>query len=94
MVKVSSLIGKKVITTDAFTVGEVSGVEMDINQWKITHLDVGLAKEATSELGFKKPFMGHITILVPVELIRGLGDVVTLKRTREELKGLPEWKPS
>jgi sporulation protein YlmC with PRC-barrel domain len=92
MVKVSSLIGKKVITTDAFTVGEVSGVEMDINQWKITHLDVGLAKEATSELGFKKPFMGHIVICVPINLVQGLADVVTLKTTRVELKGIPECK--
>jgi len=37
MVKVSTVKGKKVITTDAFTVGEVSGAEMDPDLWKITH---------------------------------------------------------
>jgi len=94
MVKVSTLIGKKVITTDAFTVGEVSGVEMDTNRWKITHIDVGLTKEATNELGFKKPFMGQITIWVPVKIIKGFGDVITLKKTREELRGIPEYKLS
>jgi len=94
MIKAGALIGKKVITTDSFRVGEVSGVEMDPDRWKITHIDVSLTNEATNELGFKKPFMGHIIILVPVKLIKGFGDVVTLKATREELIGLPEWKPS
>jgi sporulation protein YlmC with PRC-barrel domain len=94
MVKVNSLNGKKVITTDAFNVGEVSGAEVDPDRWKITHIDVSLTKEATNELGFKKPFMGHITICVPVNLIKGFSDVVTLKKTRKELKGIPECKLS
>jgi len=34
MVKVSEINGKKVITTDTFTVGKVSGAEMD-DQWKM-----------------------------------------------------------
>jgi sporulation protein YlmC with PRC-barrel domain len=93
MIKVSTLTGKKVITIDAFNVGEVSGVNVDPKQWKITHIDVSLTKEATQELGFKKPFMGHITIFVPVKLIKGFGDVISLNKTREELRGIPEVEP-
>ena len=92
MVKVSNLNGKKVITTDAFEFGEVSGVEMDPGRWKITHMHVSLTKEATNELGFKKPLLGHITICLPVNLIKGLGDVITLRKKREELTGIPECK--
>ena len=91
MVKVSEINGKKVITTDAFNVGKVSGAEMD-DQWKITHIYVDLTKDATNELGFKKPVLGHITICLPVKLIQGLGDVITLGKTREGLKGIPECK--
>ena len=91
MVKVSETNGRKVITTDAFNVGKVSGAEMD-DQWKITHVYVDLTKDATNELGFKKPVLGHITICLPVKLIQGLGDVITLSKTREELKGIPECK--
>ncbi len=91
MVKVSEINGKKVITTDAFNVGKVSGTEMD-DQWKITHVYVDLTKDATNELGFKKPVLGHITICLPVKLIQGLGDVITLSKTREGLKGIPECK--
>ena len=93
MVKVSEINGKKVITTDAFNVGKVSGAEMD-DQWKITHVYVDLTKDATNELGFKKPVLGHITICLPVKLIQGLGDVITLSKTREGLKGIPECKGS
>lgn len=91
MVKVSEINGNKVITTDGFNVGKVSGAEMD-DQWKITHVYVNLTKDATNGLGFKKPVLGHITICLPVKLIQGLGDVVTLTKTREELKGIPECK--
>jgi len=91
MVKVSEINGNKVITTDAFNVGKVSGAEMN-DQWKITHVYVDLTKDATNELGFKKPVLGHITICLPVKLIQGLGDVITLTKTREELKGIPECK--
>ena len=93
MVDVSELNGKKVITIDAFNVGEASGAEMD-NQWKITHLYVNLSKEATNELGFKKPVLGHITVCLPVNLIQAFGDVITLSKRREELQGIPECKGS
>ena len=93
MGKVSEINGKKVITTDAFEVGKASGAEMD-DQWTITHVYVALTKEATNELGFKKPVLGHITICLPVRQIQGLGDVITLSTTREGLKGIPECKGS
>ncbi len=93
MAKVSEINGKEVITTDAFNVGKVSGAEMD-DQWKITHIHIDLSKEATNELGFKKPMLGHITICLPVIQIQGLGDVITLSVTREGLKGIPECEGS
>jgi sporulation protein YlmC with PRC-barrel domain len=91
MARVSELNGKKVITNDAFEVGKVDGAEMD-DRWSITHLYISLNKEATAELGFKKPVLGHVTICLPVSLVKGVGDVVTLTKERVALKGLPECK--
>jgi len=93
MARVSEINGKKVITTDAFNVGKVSGAELD-DHWKITHVHVDLSKEATNELGFKKPVLGHITICLPVSLIQGLGDVITLSKSRDGLQGIPECRGS
>ena len=92
MPKVSDLNGKKVITSDAFTIGAVSGAEVDTTQWTITHLHISLNKEATVELGYKKPVFGHITICIPIALIKAFGDVATLNKTREELTVIPECK--
>ncbi|MGD8566097.1 MAG: hypothetical protein PVF96_07090 [Candidatus Bathyarchaeota archaeon] len=91
MVKVNEINGKKVITTDAFNIGKISGAEMN-DQWKITHVYIDLTKEATNQLGFRKPVLGHITICLPVNLIQGIGDVITLSKTREGLEGMPECK--
>lgn len=92
MVDVSKLNGKKVITTDAFTLGEVAGAEVDTKNWQITHIHVDLTNDATKELGFKKPFLGHLTVCLPVTLIKAFGDVVTLDKPIQQLKDLPECK--
>ena len=60
--KVSKLNGMSVITSDAYTLGEVGGAHADISTWTITHLDVELTKEVGEELGFKKPLLGSVTV--------------------------------
>ena len=90
--KVSKLNGMKVITADAYTLGEVEGAHMDKEKWGITHLDVGLTKDATRELGFKKPMLGSLTVCLPVTVVKGLGDVLTLNQSLLELKNLKECK--
>ena len=92
--KVSKLNGMKVITANAYTLGEVEGAHADTDKWKITHLDVSLTKEATEELGFKKPFLGSIKVCLPVAIIKEFGDVITLKNSLQELRNLKECKGS
>jgi hypothetical protein len=50
--------GMKVITADAYRLGEVDGAHADTGTWQITSLIVELTKEATKELNFKKPMFG------------------------------------
>jgi sporulation protein YlmC with PRC-barrel domain len=90
--KVSKLNGMKVITDNAYTLGEVEGAHVDTDKWKITHLDVGLTKEATKELGFKKPLLGSLTVCLPITIVKGFGDVITLKKSLQEMKSLKECK--
>ena len=90
--KVSKLNGMKVITANAYTLGQVEGAHVDTDKWKLTHLDVELTKEATKELGFKKPLLGSLTVCLPVTLVKGFGDVITLKKSLQEMKNLEECK--
>ena len=85
MVAVDKLKEMKVIGGKAYALGEVSGVEVDIEEWKVTHLRVKLTDEAATELGFKKRFRSSI-VCMPVNLVTAVGDVVTIDKSIQELK--------
>jgi sporulation protein YlmC with PRC-barrel domain len=92
MIDAAKLDGVKVITADSYTLGEVEGIVVDTQSWKVTHQSVKLTDDSTRELGFKKPLLGSVKICMPVENIGGYGDVVTLNKSLQELKKLPECK--
>jgi sporulation protein YlmC with PRC-barrel domain len=92
--KANRINGTKVITANAYVLGEVEGAEVDTDKWKVTHIDVNLTKEATEELGYKKPFLGSLKVCLPVTIIKEFGDVITLKTSLQELKNLKECKSS
>jgi sporulation protein YlmC with PRC-barrel domain len=79
-----------VITDDAVTLGEVDGAQVNTVTWQLTYLDVALTKEATMELGFKKPVLGSLTICLPVSAIKNIGDVITLNFSLKTFKNLKE----
>jgi sporulation protein YlmC with PRC-barrel domain len=85
--------GMKVITADAFRLGEVDGAHADTGTWQITNLIVELTKEATKELNFKKPMFGSLTVCLPITAVKEIGDVITLNKSLIEFKDLKEVKP-
>ena len=89
--EIGKMKGKQVITTDAFYVGEISEAKID-EDWRITHILVKLTKEATKGIGFKKPLLGHVTICLPINYVKGVKDVITLNLSRAELEKIPECK--
>ena len=84
--------GMKVITADAFTLGEIDGTHADITSWQITNLDVELTKDATKELNFKKPMFGSLKVCLPITAVKEVGDVITLNKSLLEFKDLKECK--
>ena len=90
--KVSNMNGMKVITADAFRLGEVDGAHADTGSWQITSLDVELTKEATRELGFQKPMFGSLKVCLPIAAVKQIGDVITLNKSLLEFKNLKECK--
>lgn len=88
--KFSKIDGMPVLSLDAHEVGEISGAEIDIKKWNVTHLHIELSDEAVKELGYKKPIFGHITICLPIGFVKAIGDVVSLNRTVKGLERIPE----
>jgi sporulation protein YlmC with PRC-barrel domain len=88
--KVSKFNGKSVITSDAYSLGKVYDIHCEIENWKITHLAVDLTKEAHSELGYRKPLIGSITVCLPIRYVTNVADVITLNKTLQELKDIEQ----
>jgi sporulation protein YlmC with PRC-barrel domain len=81
---------KKVLTKDAFSIGEVQGGEVDPKTWQLTHFHISLYDKTLKEFGLNKPFMGQVLICLPVEYVQEVDDAVTLKLSFEELKNTKE----
>jgi sporulation protein YlmC with PRC-barrel domain len=84
----SELNGKKVVEAGAKIVGTIFDVEIDPISWKVTNLRLELSDEAIEILGYKKPFMGRVDILLSIEAVAAVADVVSLNRPITELKKL------
>ena len=60
--RASELIEKEVYV-EGFKVGKVKDVEVDAEEWKVTHLEIELTKEAAKELlGAKSSFRNVLAI--------------------------------
>jgi sporulation protein YlmC with PRC-barrel domain len=84
------LKGKKVIGAKGYVVGEVEGLDLDPSNWQIRGLQVGLTDDAATELGFKRPFLSKLVIIIPSKIVSLVGNLVTLDESIENLEALTE----
>ena len=90
-VNVNILLGKNVVAEDARLVGAVTGVEVELMpKWAITHLHVSLTEDTTRELGYKKPFLGSVDVVLPISIVKAVGDVISLDKKIDDLRDLVE----
>jgi sporulation protein YlmC with PRC-barrel domain len=90
-VNVNILLGKSVVADDARLVGAVTGVEVELMpKWEVTHLHVSLTEETTRELGYKKPFLGSVDVILPISIVKAVGDVISLDKKIDDLRDLVE----
>jgi len=91
MVNVNMLLGKTVMGDDARLIGNVTGVEAELlPKWQITHIHVSLTEETTRELGYKKPFLGSVEVLIPISIVKAVGDMISLDKKTTDLKDVVE----
>jgi sporulation protein YlmC with PRC-barrel domain len=86
----SILDGKKVVGSEGYILGEVDGVDVDLDSWQANAFYVNLSDDATSELKFKKPFLSKITVCLPTQLVKAVGEVITLKEPIRNIKDISE----
>jgi sporulation protein YlmC with PRC-barrel domain len=84
------LKGKKVIGAKGYVVGEVEGLDLYLKNWQIRGLQVSLTDEATNKLGFKRPFLSKVVIVIPPKIVDIVGNFITLDESIENLEALTE----
>jgi len=86
MVNIKVLFGKDVVEEGARVIGKTSGAHIDLSQWSVTHLQIKLTEETIKELGYRKPLLGSVEVLLPIGLIKAVGDLISVNKNIEELK--------
>jgi sporulation protein YlmC with PRC-barrel domain len=86
----TTLEGKKVVSAKGYAVGEVEGLDVDQDNWQVTGLQVGLTDDAATELGFKRPFISKVVVIIPSTAVSAIGNFITLDKAIENLKSLVE----
>ena len=92
MVEIGRIFWKKVTTADDLIIGEAESAELDTVTWQVTSFYVSLNDEASTKLGFDRPYFGKIFICLPVSTVKEIGDFVILNKTFAELKEMRQCK--
>ncbi len=93
MVEITKLFWKPAFTSDGFLLGEVHSAELDMSNWQIINLFVALTDEASKKMGFKHPYLGKVTVCLPVSTVDSVApDKVVLNKKFEELRSLRQCK--
>ncbi|MGA2385048.1 MAG: hypothetical protein ABSG33_00775 [Candidatus Bathyarchaeia archaeon] len=92
MVEITRIFWKKAYTSDNFLLGDVESADVDMNTWQLTSFYIGLTDEATKHLGFKRPYLGKVTVCLPVSDIKMVEANAVLNKTIAELRDLKQCK--
>jgi sporulation protein YlmC with PRC-barrel domain len=92
MVEISRLFWKRVLSSDNFVIGEIESAEVDPDTWQVTSFYVALTDQATELMGFKRPFLGKVTVCLPSTAIASIRDIALLNKPIKELQNLRECK--
>ena len=90
LVGIDELLGKSVIGTWGYHIGEVIGLDIETTTWKVTQLQLKLSNFAAKEIGVKKVFKTP-TISIPTSFVDKIGVVITLNLSIVDLKDNPDY---
>jgi len=82
--------GKEVISAQGYVLGVSEGFDLDLTNWQVKGLRVGLTDDAATKLGFKRPFLSKVAIVIPSKIVGLVGNFITLSKTIENLDSLVE----
>lgn len=83
------IIGKTVVNTSGFVIGEVNDYVVDLETWQVSDLQLKIERKKAKELNLKVSFfkLGSLLVLVDVNQVDSINDQVILSLSKEDFKG-------
>ncbi len=81
------LTGSRVVTQEGRQLGVVTGLDIEMEDWRVSALAVRLDRQAAADLGLARRLFRGQTVHIPVEHIAGATDTVVLKLTLSDIVG-------
>jgi len=83
------IIGKTVVNTSGFVIGEVNDYVVDLETWQVSDLQLKIERKKAKELNLKVSFfkLGSLLVLVDVHQVDSINDQVILSLSKEDFKG-------
>jgi len=78
------IVGREVIASNGFKLGEVEDTEFDEKEWKLISIEVRLEKNVAEEHNLRHRFR-KTRVLIHVDHVQAVGDRVILKGSKEDL---------
>src|SRR5271168_2030877 len=75
---------KEVVGSNGWRIGKSKEIICDNNTWQITHIEIELNDKIENEIGEPLP-LHHNRLPIDISYVQGIGDVITLKATKEEI---------
>ena len=83
------LLGKEVVGANGWKIGKAKDIviteQPGTDRWLITYLDIELKGNIESEIGLMGGPLAHNRLPIPISHVQGVGDVITLNTTKEEV---------
>lgn len=77
---------RTVITSDGLSIGSVSRLFIDNEDWKVEALQVKLHKDVADRIGADRSWLRAGAIEIPIRMVQSAGDAVVLSVGVEELR--------
>lgn len=81
----SELEGRTVLGKGGREIGELAGIYIDVDNWKVTYIEVKVLKDVLEDMGMKRPVFGTQTIKVPISQISRTSDAILLEAELSEV---------
>jgi hypothetical protein len=92
LIRARDLTDRKIVTSDAYLLGELEGITIDTENWLVSYLRVALSRHAIEDLHLEAPILLDIVISLPVRFIKKFGDAIELNATFSEIAAITKSK--